>query len=313
MKGKSNMYILIINPIAGNGRAKQAYKTILKSGQLNQFSYYTFYTKYEGHAEKITQQFFTNNNLADICGIIVFGGDGTIHEVINGMGDVHVPISFIPGGSGNDFARGISLKTKPIKIINNIITNNKKATFSLGQYHLYKGVNRKFVNCIGFGFDAVVAKSANESKLKNLLNKIRLGKISYLLALIKQLFFYKPIHITAEIDGIPKTFSSCLLMTINNQPYFGGGMKINPLAKNNNKHFSVLVIDSIPKWKVLLLFGTVYTGKHIHFREVHTFKAHHVKVKAKEKIPFQVDGETGMTHFCQIKKHNNPIHVFGVS
>lgn len=307
------MYILIINPVAGNGRAKQFYKTILKSEQLKEFTFYPFYTEYEGHAEEITQQLFTKYNPADIYGIIVFGGDGTMHEVLNGMGNVKVPISFIPGGSGNDFARGISLETKPIKIIHNIITNNKKVTYSLGQYHLNKEVNRKFVNCIGFGFDAVVAKSANESKLKKQLNKIKLGKISYLIALIKQLFFYKPIQITVEMDGTPKTFSRCFLMTINNQPYFGGGMKINPLAKNNNKHFSVLVVDSIPKWKVLLLFGTVFTGKHIHFKEVHTFKAHHVKVSATEKVPFQVDGETGLTDLCQIKKHENPIHVLGVS
>src|SRR5690625_2783698 len=307
------MYILIINPVAGNGRAKQFYKSIIKSEQLKEHSFYTFYTEYEGHAEEITQQLFKKYNPTEISGIIVFGGDGTMHEVLNEISDFTIPISFIPGGSGNDFARGVSLERKPMKIIRNIITNDKKATYSLGQYHLNKKENRKFLNCIGFGFDAVVAKSANESKLKKILNKIKLGKISYLFELIKQLFFYKPITITIEMDGKSKTFHRCLLMTINNQPYFGGGMKINPLAKNNDEHFSVLVVDSISKWKVLFLFGTVFTGKHINFKEVHTFNTSAVKVTSKEMIPFQVDGETGMTKSCYVEKHESPIQVLGVS
>jgi len=308
------MNIFIVNPVAGNGRAKRLYKNLIKMESVRHISFLTFYTEYEGHAEEIMQQLLNKYNPADIHAVIVFGGDGTIHEVINGIGNCTIPVSFIPGGSGNDFARGVSLQKSPTEIMYNIISNDKDTTYSLGEYHVEnREKTRKFVNCIGFGFDAVVAKTANESKLKKILNTFKLGKISYLFALITQLFFYKPITITVETDGVRKTFHHCFLMTINNQPYFGGGMKINPLAKNNAEHFSILVIDSISKWKVLFLFGTVFTGKHIHFKEVHTFNARTLKVKAKEKVPFQVDGETGMTYTCVVKKHDNPIKVLGAS
>src|SRR5690625_6965265 len=88
-----------------------------------------------------------------------------MNEVLNGVNVFDIPVSFIPGGSGNDFARGVPLDKNPNKILHNIISKDKKTSYSLGQYYLKSEKEiRKFINCIGFGFDAVVAKSANRSE-----------------------------------------------------------------------------------------------------------------------------------------------------
>src|SRR5690625_3936207 len=200
------MYIIIINPVASNGSTNRFYKKIIKNEDLQHISFQTYYTEYEGHAEKIILELLNKFSPTEIKAIIVFGGDGTMNEVLNGVNVFGIPVSFIPGGSGNDFARGVPLDKNPNKILHNILSKDKKTSYSLGQYYLKSEKEiRKFINCIGFGFDAVVAKSANESKLKKILNNIKLGPISYLFELIKQLFFYKPITITIEMDGKSKT------------------------------------------------------------------------------------------------------------
>src|SRR5690625_2857729 len=125
------MYILIINPIAGNGRAKRFYENLIKQKVLQHISFQTFYTAYKGHAEEITEMLLKKYRQTDIKAIIVFGGDGTLHEVLNGTHQLQIPISFIPGGSGNDFARGISLEKNQNKLIHNIFLNHQKTTYSL--------------------------------------------------------------------------------------------------------------------------------------------------------------------------------------
>src|SRR5690625_4546879 len=221
------MYILIVNPIAGNGRAKRLYERFIHDDRLNNVTLKSFFTKYDTHAEKIINEQLSKEWVKNLKAIIVFGGDGTFHDVVNGMGNYVIPVALIPGGSGNDFARGINLPKRQNNLINNIL-NGLKTSYSCGYYTLSSKAQRLFLNCVGFGFDAVVANYVNQSKIKNMLNKLKLGKLSYLYALLVQLFFYEPIKVSIELDGVTKKFHHCFLVTVNNQPYFGGGMKINP-------------------------------------------------------------------------------------
>src|SRR5699024_5187548 len=129
--------------------------------------------------------------------------------------------------------------------------------------------------------------------------------------LLRELLFYKPLQITLTADGKQRTFQRVLFLTINNQPYMGGGMKINPQAHNNKFDFSVIIVDSIPKWKVFLLFGTVFFGKHVSFKGVELIRAQRVTVTANTPIPYQVDGEYGETKQATIEKLRKPITLKG--
>src|SRR5690625_1821927 len=221
-KRKIFMYILIINPVAGNGRAKYFYNQFIRDVRIKNVRFKSFFTKYKGHAEEIIRIYLDKNNTFQIKGIIVVGGDGTLHDVINGFDHDLIPVALIPGGSGNDFARGIRIPKNRNHIIDNIVKKISKP-YSYGHYKLPQKSVRSFLNCVGFGFDAVVANHVNHSKLKRILNKLKLGKLSYLYALLVQLFRYKPIDITIELDGVTKEFPACFFATVSNQPYFGGG------------------------------------------------------------------------------------------
>ncbi|MEI3606134.1 diacylglycerol kinase family lipid kinase [Pseudogracilibacillus sp. SE30717A] len=301
------MNIIIVNPRAGNGNAKKIHLRLMKLAEYKKLQPICYYTDYPGHAEEIA----ANLNSGCINSLIVIGGDGTMHEVINGLNNPQIPISFIPGGSGNDFTRGSLLPNKPTVILNNILHNHTTKNYWLGTYTLSNSMAREFINCIGFGFDAEVTKRANHSPFKRMFNKLKLGTVVYSIALVSALFTYKPSVITIKTEKEIQTFTRCFLMTINNQPYFGGGMKINPTADNNEEEFSIMVIDSISKWKVLALFITVFKGKHIDFKEVTILKAKRIEVISNCPLPYQVDGEVGTALNCKIAKKPFPIKVKG--
>src|SRR5699024_299419 len=151
------MYIFIVNPTAGNGRGAKVFKQMKDSPIYTTLETLEFITTYEGHARKITQEIDVITNKEKIVAIVVIGGDGTINEVVNGLSHHHIPISFIPAGSGNDFYRGANLPKKPTTILKNIVQNNEVKPYWFGRAALQEQ-NKSFVNCIGFGFDAYVVK-----------------------------------------------------------------------------------------------------------------------------------------------------------
>src|SRR5690625_861330 len=167
------MYIFIVNTKAGNGRAKRIFLKLKKTKLYQKIASTFYYTEYEGHAEEIVRSF---QNTQDISVIIVIGGDGTLHEAINGMDHHVMPIAIIPGGSGNDFARGIGLKESPLQILKNIVEGRADSPYFLGNYIIDRAEERHFVNSMGFGFDALIAKRANYSFYKRIFNFFNIGK-----------------------------------------------------------------------------------------------------------------------------------------
>lgn len=98
------MYIFIINPTAGSGRAEQIFSNIQQSESYQNIQSEAYVTNSNGHAEKLVRKLTSTSN-GRIRALIVIGGDGTLHEVMNGIGDYQIPVAVIPSGSGNDFAR----------------------------------------------------------------------------------------------------------------------------------------------------------------------------------------------------------------
>lgn len=307
------MYVVILNPQAGNGKAKKIFQQLQKQNFFREGTYQLFVTEYEGHLEKIAEQIaLLATKGAKIELIIVIGGDGTMNELVNVMPMRlrDIPITYIPGGTGNDLARGIGLTGTPEEIMQRIINKQRKPQrYWLGRYTTVEEGTRYFVNCLGFGFDAVVARCANQSGLRRMLAPLRLQKLIYIFALFRELFAYKPITVTLELDGKQQHFERALFLTINNHPYFGGGMKINPQANNNGNQLSLIVVDMLPKWKILALFGIVFFGLHVHLKEVHLLDAATIVIKSKKKLPYQVDGEIYYTKQTTITIAEQPIII----
>ncbi|WP_279401549.1 acylglycerol kinase family protein [Piscibacillus salipiscarius] len=119
-----DMYVLIINPVAGRGKGIKIVKEYLK-GVQNPQNYKSYYTEYPGHATKLVAQVVSLHE-EKIEMLVVVGGDGTFYEVINGVkayGDL--PLAFVPVGSGNDFARGCSMPLDPKESLRTIFKQKR--------------------------------------------------------------------------------------------------------------------------------------------------------------------------------------------
>lgn len=108
-------------------------------------------------AEQIAKQLETDFS-GQILSVIVVGGDGTLHEVVNGLSESKYPVSFIAAGSGNDFARGHNIKGSATEIFRRIISGESQNPYWLGRYRRNEDPERSFVNSISFGYDGEIVK-----------------------------------------------------------------------------------------------------------------------------------------------------------
>src|SRR5574342_31266 len=103
--------------------------------------------------------------------------------------------------------------------------------------------------------------------MKALLNKLSLGRIVYVYFLLKKLFTYKTSTIDLSIDGKKHIFEQTWFVTVSNQPYYGGGVEIAPAAEPDDGLLNIAVVHQLSRLKLLLVFISVFWGRHIHFKE----------------------------------------------
>ncbi|MFZ7944941.1 diacylglycerol/lipid kinase family protein [Neobacillus sp. 19] len=286
---------LIINPKAGNGYCLKIWERIESQLMMEQIPYQAFFTEYSGHAKKLARQIAAKNQEQKL--IIAVGGDGTINEVLNGVvKEKHITLGFIPGGSGNDFSRGYHIPADPLEALNVILRLRKQKALpvDIGKVtNAEAGDAREhfFINNMGAGFDAVISYEVNQSRIKAWLNRISLGRLVYVYFLLKKLFTYKTTTIDLSIDGNKHIFEQTWFVTISNQPFYGGGMKIAPNAVPDDGTFDITVVHQLSRLKLLLVFISVFWGKHIHFKEVKTFRGRVISIQSPASLFVHADGE----------------------
>ena len=282
----------IINPKAGNGHCLKIWKRVEQQLKFQCVSYLAFFTEYPGHANSLTSQIALKNPEQKI--IIAVGGDGTMHEVVNGaVKDNNITLGFIPGGSGNDFSRGFQIPGDPVEALEVILRLAKQEgqPIDIGKISMDDSKEHYFINNMGAGFDATISYEVNHSGMKAILNKLSLGRLVYVYFLIKKLFTYKTSTIDLSIDGEKHIFEQTWFVTVSNQPYYGGGMKIAPVAEPDDGLFDITVVQQLSRWKLLLVFISVFWGKHIHFNEVKTFTGRDVSIDSPTALFVHADGE----------------------
>lgn len=284
-------YFFIIN--TNNSKAVRTFNRLKKELDKEEISYRTFYTEHKGHAVEIAKKIIYINK-DSIKAIIAVGGDGTIHEVFNGIKDhPEIPLGFISGGSGNDIVRVLAKKIKGVRSQIAYVKRNKLIKSDAGIIHMI-GRSMKdqvFLSAIGIGLDGEVAKYTNEARYKKVLHKMRLGTFAYVITLFKVLKSYKPASIELDIDGQVHTFDTVWLVAVGNMPYYGGGMKICPEARYNDGRLDVCVVHTISLTKLLMLFISVFWGGHVKVQGVSQFTCRNITVNTNRPVAIHADGE----------------------
>lgn len=279
---------IILNPKAGRGNSEKLWHHWQQ--QLS-ITHTLHRTKHSGHAYELAKEIAqaAHETEQSTC-IIAIGGDGTIHEVINGvLGNDFVTVGAIQAGSGNDFSRTYRVFNNPEQL-RQFLHTPKKEMHDCGIVEFQQP--HAFVNSCGIGFDAFVTVLTNGSKVKKILNKLRLGKLSYVYYLIRGLIKFKPFELDIIHNGAKRNFQNVWFATICNQPFFGGGMKISPYSKTNDGELELIVVHNLSRMKLLFVFSSVFFGKHLRFKEVTQMSGQQFQLLYNTQLYCQTDGET---------------------
>lgn len=264
---------IIANLIANKGKSKPIFKALTDLMDNRGIRYSCYFTEYPGHATILSEKVSSSN---EVESLLIFGGDGTYNEVVNGCFGKKVKLGFIPAGSCNDFLRTLGVWPGVDSFLD-IIESDNTETVDAGRVN-----NRIFLNNVGAGFDAQIIHDMNKRNIK--------GNLGYVLMVFKNLLSFNCFQ--AKLKSSEKNIDSDLLMlTVNNTSTYGGGFKIAPLADVKDGILDVCLITSFNKAKFIINFPKVYSGTHINMEEIIYWKTKKVTIKLNRKLPIQVDGE----------------------
>jgi YegS/Rv2252/BmrU family lipid kinase len=273
---------IILNPMADMGHAWQVASdlrpVIEEHGEADWSG-----TVYPTHATKLARQ--AGEQGYDL--VIAMGGDGTVHEVINGL--MHTPqaqrpaLGVVPLGSGNDFAHAIGVPDDPPAALRHALEGQARP-IDLGRFSDEHGRVEHFDNTLGIGFDAVVTIRSHR------LPVLR-GFLMYLTAVIQTILLnHDPAHLQIETDGEAWEQDS-LLLTLCNGPREGGGFMIAPQAVLDDGLLHYAMIKKVSRLMMFRLVPEVMNGTHGRFKEVRLGSCRRLKLQADRPLYIHADGE----------------------
>lgn len=311
-QGDFLMYHIIVNPASKSGKGLTIWKILEPVFMQKGVPYRAYISSHSGHVTELVLEITKTTTILSDCGIInliLLGGDGTVNEALQGIRDFNrVNIGYIPTGSSNDFARALKLERNPIDLLNRILNNSCVRKIDLGiltyenalptmsiPHDLHKPsehARRYFIVSSGIGFDAAVCKEALSSPMKDTLNKLKLGKLTYLGIALRQLFAAK--HASCTIypeDGKPIHIPKFLFGAFMIHPYEGGGFYFCPQADNGDGLLDLCIVGNLPKFLILFALPTAFWGKHYIFPKINHYRAAGVRIETSIPLWVHTDGE----------------------
>lgn len=284
------MYTFIVNPTSRSQSGHLIWKRIEPVLRSKHIDYEVYFTQYQKHATQITRR-ITSDGCAHT--IVAVGGDGTVNEVINGIDDFEkTTFGYIPSGSGNDFAKGLSLPADPMEALDHVLHPRKILTLDLGQTLTGSGAKKYFTFSSGIGFDAAVCHQSMVSRIKSVLNRLHLGKLTYTLIAIGRLIFLEPATLTVTMnDGTSAVYERTVFAAAMNLPYEGGGFKFCPDACFDDGKLDLVVVSGLSRLAVVPVLLPALLGRRTFSRHVKIFRCQKAALRSNPALPVHTDGE----------------------
>ena len=230
---------------------------------------------------------------AGVHTVLSLGGDGTHNEVINGIlttGAAPGSISFgvLPAGTGGDFRRILSNSGDLMEAARSI-PSGQRCPVDAGRIEFgpagAKQV-RHFINICSFGVGGLACRMVNES------SKFISGRVPFYVGTLRAILAYRPALVRLKVDGTDVGTFRVTNIAVANGRFFGGGMMIAPEARLSDGMFDVVVVEDVGLWDVIRFTSTIYRGRHVGLRGIHTFRGSHVEAEALENDAYiDLDGE----------------------
>ena len=221
----------IINPIAGIRRKDDIPSLVLKHLDHDQFDFEIQYTKYKGHAKELAKEAI-DKNIQIVCSV---GGDGSVHEIGTCLIGSKIVLAVLPIGSGNGLARHFNI---PLSIKKAIYCINEGNAISMDTVLVN---DQAFIGISGFGFDALVAEK--------FVGSTKRGFRTYAKIVLRELFRYKPITISVEINEQERTLP-VMLCTVTNITQWGNGLVVSPHSNATDGKVELVLLKPFPFWRI---------------------------------------------------------------
>jgi len=279
-------WFVIINPTSGNGTSKKKWPLIFNELKKQQIDFEYSFSEYKKHSYKLIQ----NSILQGFTKFICIGGDGTLHNIVNGILSLNpiyiseIKIGIIAIGTGNDWVKNYNIPTNYKKAIE-IIKNEHTIKQDIGKINLT--TENKIVyfnNLAGIGFDGYVVHKVH--KYKNL------GSLAYITGAIVSLTSYKKPMLEILFNNT-KIKSKTLMLLIGICKYSGGGMQLTKNSNPTDGLFDITFITYFYLLEVLKNIQNLFNGKITNHTLVKNYKTSELKVNIldNQTTYIQADGE----------------------
>lgn len=289
------MYHIIINPASRSGKGLQIWKRQVEPAlQRGNVPYRPYFSEKAGDVARIASEILSPSPQPQSpVSIIILGGDGTMNEALQGIPEqAQVILGYIPTGSSNDLARDLNIPTDPTAALDLILHTGKPHAMDLGILTYSDGEIRRFAVSCGIGFDAAVCEEALHSKVKPVLNRIGLGKLTYLGIALKQLLAARAVSGRLTLDNhVPVNIGNMLFTACMLHRFEGGGFMFSPDADPGDGIMDLCAVGDLPKWLILFALPTAFKGKHYRFHGVDAYKTTSLTLETSVPMWVHTDGE----------------------
>lgn len=271
-------YLVLYNPQAGAGTGEKEARKLTRIMDDAELEFVNMTAIYD-------YEYFFSDIYADIP-VIICGGDGTLNRFLNDIRYLEIKNSiwYYATGSGNDFLRDLDMEkgAKPV-CIDRYIKNLPRVTVN--------GQERLFLNGVGYGIDGYCCEEGDRQRLLYPEKPVNYTEI----AVKGLLFHYRPVNARITVDGRTQNLKRVWLAPAMNGRFYGGGMMAAPDQDRLDAEgrISLMVIHGSRKLKTLVVFPSIFKGKHVkHAKMVEILKGHDIIVEFDRPVALQIDGET---------------------
>ncbi|KAL4341734.1 hypothetical protein GQ457_08G022720 [Hibiscus cannabinus] len=291
--------VFVVNPRGANGRTGVEWKKLLPYLQSrfgSDCNICESFTSGPSHAIDITREAIREG--ADA--VIAVGGDGTLHEVVNGFfwdgkpvvanqktEAIHsTALGLIPLGTGSDFARTLGWKNDPREAIERI-ARGLRSRIDVGVISREGEGSHYFINVADIHLSAKAGYYASRYK--------KFGNLCYVIGALQAFMGHRNQDLRIKVnEGEWQTCSQVTALCVGNAKYFGGGMKITPNADPRSGSFEVVILQDFKWYDFLLKLHKLYNGTHLSVNNVTSRSVHTIEVddiSGSGNIFIQSDGE----------------------
>jgi len=296
--------VVIANPQSGRGKVGMKLGEVERILRDEGLDYRVVRTTHPGHATEAARAALEGGERY----LVAAGGDGTVHEVVNGMLQDGRPVAadavlgVVASGSGCDFVKSFGLPGDAVQAAHHLAGDGVrhidvgKVTFTVGTAQ----ATRYFPNIAEAGLGGAVA--ARASRLPAFL-----GPAKYFCGFWLTLPGFRPATVRLDADGQAFEWRAHNVVVANCR-FYGGGMQISPRSEPDDGALDVLVMVG-PKTDAFTMLPKIYRGTHLPHRNIAELRVGRVRIETDLPFRIEADGETLGTTPATFEVIRNPIRV----